>query len=284
MITVNSLSGGRTSGYLAMNYPADINIFALVCNDDPACGQIDPYLKKYVNDKLSAYSYFGEFIGTPEDIKTIGVMYELEQLLGSEIVWVRDLSFDKWCEKKRAIPNQNTRWCTSQMKMKPIFEYIYPKYGYCKMRVGYRYDELERAERFSTEYKHNSSSQYYPNQGKWGNRWEMVTWREGEFPMIKDGVFRPDVIKFWNQYPQVVFPEDSNCQMCFWKNPQVLRRNFERNKHTAAVMNWAKNLENKMGSRFLHSMKMEKIEEMGLQLDFIFGDDNMGCQSGFCTN
>jgi hypothetical protein len=30
MITVNSLSGGKTSSYLAKHYPADYNLFALV--------------------------------------------------------------------------------------------------------------------------------------------------------------------------------------------------------------------------------------------------------------
>lgn len=284
MITVNSLSGGRTSGYLAINYPADVNIFSLVCNDDPACGVLDPFLKKYANDKLANYSHFGEFIGTPEDIKTIGVMYHLEQILGKEIIWVRDNSFDWWVRKKKHLPDQNTRWCTSNMKMKPIFEYIYPRYGMVEMRVGYRFDELERKERFSTKYKYNKSSQFYPNRQKWGSRWEEVEWRVGSFPMIDDGVFRPQVIKFWNNYKYIDFPEDSNCQMCFWKHPQVLRKNFERNPHTAAVMQWAKRLEQEAGGRFLHSMPLSKVEEMGLQLDFIFGDDNMGCKSGECTN
>jgi hypothetical protein len=30
MITVNSLSGGKTSSYMAKHYPADFNVFALV--------------------------------------------------------------------------------------------------------------------------------------------------------------------------------------------------------------------------------------------------------------
>lgn len=30
MITINSLSGGKTSSYMAAHYPADYNIFALV--------------------------------------------------------------------------------------------------------------------------------------------------------------------------------------------------------------------------------------------------------------
>jgi hypothetical protein len=44
-----------------------------------------------VNDKLEKYGYlqkYGEFIATAEDDKILKVMFDLEQMLGSEIVWV----------------------------------------------------------------------------------------------------------------------------------------------------------------------------------------------------
>ena len=31
-ITVNSVSGGKTSAYIAVHYPADYDVFSLVCN------------------------------------------------------------------------------------------------------------------------------------------------------------------------------------------------------------------------------------------------------------
>ena len=34
MITVNSLSGGKTSSYIAIKYPANINVFSLVRTND----------------------------------------------------------------------------------------------------------------------------------------------------------------------------------------------------------------------------------------------------------
>ncbi len=37
MITVNSVSGGQTSAYIAANYPADYDIFALVRIEDRNC-------------------------------------------------------------------------------------------------------------------------------------------------------------------------------------------------------------------------------------------------------
>ena len=52
MKTVNSLSGGKTSSYIAVHYPADIEIFALCCIDCHNAGKnIDKQMKQRVNDK-----------------------------------------------------------------------------------------------------------------------------------------------------------------------------------------------------------------------------------------
>ena len=37
MVKVNSVSGGQTSAYIAANYPADYNVFALVRTNDKNC-------------------------------------------------------------------------------------------------------------------------------------------------------------------------------------------------------------------------------------------------------
>ena len=37
MKTVNSLSGGKTSTYIAIHYPADYNVFSLVRTNDTLC-------------------------------------------------------------------------------------------------------------------------------------------------------------------------------------------------------------------------------------------------------
>lgn len=46
MKTVTSISGGRSSAYMAVNFPTDVNIFALVCIDAHNAGlgpkPIDP--------------------------------------------------------------------------------------------------------------------------------------------------------------------------------------------------------------------------------------------------
>lgn len=52
MKTVNSLSGGKTSSYIAANYPADYNVFALVRTNDKKCLFPDAKIRQIVSDKM----------------------------------------------------------------------------------------------------------------------------------------------------------------------------------------------------------------------------------------
>ena len=61
MITVNSVSGGKTSAYIAANYPADYDVFSLVRTNDKSCLFPDAKLRQMVSDRKG-----DEFIGTLE--------------------------------------------------------------------------------------------------------------------------------------------------------------------------------------------------------------------------
>ena len=276
MKTVNSISGGKTSAYIYANYPADIDIFALVCVDDPKCAHPDKKVMQLANDKLNKYgNVFGEFIGTAEDYKTVKVVLDLEQKYGREIVWVRGKSFDKIIEEKNFVPNQRTRFCTHLMKVEPIFWYLYLNTDLpVNMRVGYRADEINRVERFTDTFKYSIMCNNY---GQKHNRWIDLKYREGDFVLIKDLVFHWHIVKFW-QNSNINFPLDSNCQNCFWKQPQQLRKNFD---NSPFVLQWAKNVEKKIGKTFLFDYSLEEVEQMSLQLDFVFGTGS-GCQAGNC--
>lgn len=96
MQTVNSLSGGKTSSYIAVHYPADYEVFALCCIDSHNAGaKIDKKIKQMVNDKLQKHcSMYPEFVATSEDPKVLIAMFDLEQKIGLEIVWVRGVGWD----------------------------------------------------------------------------------------------------------------------------------------------------------------------------------------------
>lgn len=112
------------------------------------------------------------------------------------------------------------------------------------MRIGYRYDEKERKDNFTPNIKYIDSVNLF---GKGRNNWKTIKWRKGSFLMIDDKIIHPNVVNFWKQHTNFVFPKDSNCQMCFWKQPQQLRKNFDINP---SIMKWANVQEAIQGNTF----------------------------------
>jgi len=278
MKTINSLSGGKTSSYLAVHYPANHEIFSLILIDDKKCSPKDKGLIKIVSDKIGK-----QFIATGEDDKTLLVMLKLEQKIGREIIWVTGESFDELIKRKKYLPNQMTRFCTTELKMKPIFEWWKKNINEkVIMRIGYRYDEQERKDNFSTFFH------AIIGKSKSGlrNKWAYVEWREGEFNLIDDKINHWHINKYWIEYNKyaaennkIDFPPDNNCKWCFWKDVQQLRKNWEDAPEKLA---WAANLETpKM--RWKKETTYDNIAKIGLQSDFNFGTGS-GCQSGYCTD
>lgn len=239
MIKVNSLSGGRTSSYLAVHYPADRNVFSVVCIDDHRAIVKDPVVLAYSREKLSEFdAEFGEFIATAEDDRTLRLMIDLEQKIGSRIEWVRGMSFDAVIDEgtKSRLPSWARRYCTEKMKLLPIFLWWLREIGErCEMRIGFRFDEFMRMERFFN----NSSPTVFkiPTScsltGERRQKHEDFEWRYCSFPLIRDGIKEKDVRDYWqangliqgNLFEparQIEFPSISNCIGCFHKKPETL--------------------------------------------------------------
>ena len=282
MKTTNSLSGGETSSYLAVHYPADYELFSLVCIDDHnAGGKIDKGIKRIVNDKLQKTSaHWPEFVATSEDPKILRVILDLEQMIGKEIIWLRGMGWEQMIRLKKAIPNVDMRFCTTMLKMQPMFEYLYLfKELPTRMRLGYRYDESERKDNATTDFKFAYVNELREKSMTRINRFKTIEWRDLEFPLIDNKVFHHQIKKFWGSR-NIDFPPDSNCQNCFWKQPQQLRKNFDTNSN---IMWWAAIQEDMIGSTFRKDLSLLEIQKIGLQLDFNFGT-GAGCQAGGCTD
>ena len=253
---------------MAVQYPADYEIFSLVRIDADYCKPKDESIVKYVSDKLGI-----DFIATAESDKTLYVMRDLEQMIGREIIWVTGKSFDQLT--KKSLPNKFTRFCTIEMKLTPISEWWLANVGEkVKMRVGFRYDEKERAIKFRTDTKIKVGKS---DSGR--NKWKSFEWREGEFPLIENKITHYPIYQ-WAKSSGLVFPDDSNCVGCFWKPFQQLRKNWE---DEPLKMRWFMEKENNTGRTFKKEYSMKEISRMSLQQDFFFGTGS-GCQAGFCTD
>lgn len=275
MKIINSLSGGKTSSFMAAHHRADVDVFSLVRIEADYCRPKDKSIVKYVSDKIK-----DDFIATAESDLTLYVVRDLEQLIGRSITWVTGDTFEQTIKKQGGIlPNMMLRFCTQKMKMKPIFDHCHLNYGKVLMNIRFRYDEIERSHRQNNLFKTIIGKR---PDGK--NKWGEIEWRECVYPLIESKIFHLDVLK-WSKSTDLSFPADSNCVGCFHKPVQQLRRNFE---DEPLKMRWFLEQErlNKSRTKKLQwkkEMSYKHIEGIGLQGDFFFGTGS-GCQAGFCTD
>ena len=114
MKTVNSVSGGKTSSYIAKHYPADYNVFALVRTNDKKCLFPDKKIRQEVSDRIGK-----EFIGTLEEDTIIYTMLDLEQFIGSKIDWVSGNTFDEVVTRKNGKIQYHGKWIDEGSKTFP---------------------------------------------------------------------------------------------------------------------------------------------------------------------
>ena len=279
MKTVNSLSGGKTSSYIAANYPADYNVFALVRTDDKKCLFPDKKLRQVVSDKIGQ-----EFIGTLEEDEIIYTILDLEQFIGQKINWVSGISFDEVVEKKGGwLPNKLHRYCTTNLKLIPIFEWWHENINDpVEMRIGYRANEVKRAIRMNEKRNEKGLLKSKPQVSKHPsgrNKWEIFEWQNPTFPLIDDGIYKDNVEEFWKGKP-VRFAWMNNCVGCFHRNPILLNKMFTKNPNK---MQWFADQEigrNGKGT-WKTDMTYEQIKKHKTQIE-LFEDDFNDCDSGYC--
>jgi hypothetical protein len=282
MITVNSLSGGKTSSYIAANYPADYNVFALVRTSDKNCLFPDAKIRQIVSDKIGQ-----EFIGTLEMDTIIYTMLDLEQFIGQEINWVTGKTFDEIIKRgdKVYLPNKVQRFCTIEMKIEPIFYWWADvcNLEVCDMRIGFRANEMRRAksmlERCENGIQYMKGTWEKSKNGR--NKWETVAYRKPTFPLIKDGIFKDKIETYWKD-KSVRFAYANNCVGCFHRSAVFLKH---MSKKSPKQFDWFIEQENKgydsNKARFKSETTYKQIKSSFTQMD-LFDDDFNECDSGYC--
>jgi hypothetical protein len=275
MKTINSLSGGKTSSYMAVHYPADFNIFALVRTNDKSCLFPDAKLRQIVSDRIGK-----EFIGTLEEDEIIYTMLDLEQYIGKEIIWLSETTFEDIIENKNGyLPNIMTRYCTSKMKVEPIAQWCYDNTQLpVEMRIGFRANEINRANRMIEKEQNGIENFKFKIGHKNGrNQWKELPYRKATFPLIEDRIYKDSIELFWQDKP-VRFAKRNNCVGCFHRNELLLNHlsNTQENK-----FDWFINQEKSNGGTFKNGITYEKIKSYKLQMD-LFDEDFNECDSGYC--
>lgn len=288
MKTVTSISGGRTSAYLAANYPSDYNVFALVRIEDNRCNWMDGKdepTRRLIEDRIQK-----PFIGTAEDDMIVYTILDLEQYLGREIKIVSGLTYEQTIASRGGyLPNVMARFCTTIMKLIPIFEWWHEEIGEpVETRIGYRANETRRVESNLSNTNQDGLLSMKYSFGLWDEgprkgqkKWELVPWQKPAFPIWKDGIYKDTIDAFWSDKP-VRFAEKNNCVMCFHRNPLLLSLMAQKHPNK---MNWAAEQEESGRGTFRKDCSYRQIINYKPQLQFSFDDFGSGdddCESGYC--
>ncbi len=280
MKTVNSLSGGKTSSYIAANYPANYNVFSLVRTKDKKCLFPDAKIRQEVSDRIGK-----EFIGTLEEDAIIYTMLDLEQYIGSKIDWVSGKTFDEVILRngKKYLPNVTQRFCTTEMKLQPLFDWWRNNINeVVEMRIGFRANEGSRAKTMLSKTNENGNSTFKAIVGKrkTQNKWADIEWQKPRFPLIEDNIFKDKVEKYWSD-KNVRFAYMNNCVGCFHRNPVLLK--LMSDKHPNKFQ-WFIDAEQETGYNvrtFKNGVSYDKIKDSLKQIQ-LFEDDFNECDSGYC--
>lgn len=275
MKTINSLSGGKTSSFMAVHYPADYDIFALVRTNDKKCLFPDSKIRQIVSDKIGH-----EFIGTLEEDAIIYTMLDLEQYIGKEIIWLSELTFEQVIKKHgNYLPNLMSRFCTVDMKVKPIAQWCYDNTELpVEMRIGFRANEMSRAKTMIERAVDGIENFNFKIGNKNGrNKWKELPYRFVKFPLIENAIFKDKIDHYWSD-KSVRFAYRNNCVGCFHRNEIMLKHMSEK---ASKQFNWFIEQENKNNCSFKNGITYEKIKNHRLQLD-LFDEDFQDCDSGYC--
>lgn len=251
---VISFSGGRTSAFMTLEllkedkYSDAVVVFANTGKENEATLKFVHEVDKYIRNKIIWIEYNPD----PEVWFNI-VSFETASRNGEP--------FEALITKRKYLPNRVARFCTQDLKIKPMKKYCQKVLGWDNWTnmVGIRYDEPHRwAKSKSVE------------------RNEVF---DVEHPLVRLKITKPDVLEYWSKMPFDLELKDyeGNCDICFLKGKKkkqmIARNNPEKFK-------WWIDMENKIGGTFVPDYTYTKLlEHVNRAPEFDF-DDTIDC---FCN-
>jgi hypothetical protein len=268
---------------MAVRYPADIEIFSLVRTNHPKCLFPDAKIRQEVSDRIGH-----EFIGTLEQDEIIYTMLDLEQYIGRKIQWISPKTFDDVLASTRGtkadgteyryLPNVMMRYCTTELKVKPITQWLYENTELpVRMRMGFRANEQGRAQRM-VERQFEGVEYAKVIVGKTAKRlkWGDVAYRVVEFPLIESNTFKDTIEAYWQDKP-VRFAYMNNCVGCFHRSPMLLKHMSDKSPNK---FDWFVEQE-QHGAQWKKEVSYAKIKDHKSQ-HTLFDNDFDSCDSGYC--
>lgn len=238
---VLSFSGGRTSAYMLANYEFDLAIF---CNTGKeADGTLD-FIRKcgeYFDKEIVWLEYTTD---NKEKFKVVN--FETANRDGKP--------FEQLIKKSKFIPNEMTRTCTLQLKIKTIQRYLKSKsvnLDDVDMMLGIRKDEPKR---------------YFKLKSSNRNKWENI------MPLYKDNITENHIKEFWKQHPfdLNIHTHLGNCDLCFHKK---ISKKQNILKEMPQIADWWIEMEDFIGSTFNKNYSVSELLKMSKEQLNLFDND-----------
>lgn len=248
-----SMSGGRTSGMMAKilcdNIPEDQRI---VCFSNTGKEHEETLVfVQNIEKNFGIKVYWLEYDDTPEGFRVVD--YETASRNGEP--------YAKLIKKRKFVPNAVTRYCTTELKTRPIKKFM-RSLGFSEWynAIGIRYDEPNRYRRLG------------PACAK--EPYESIA------PLYDMRITKPMVLDFWaKQSFNLNIPEYlGNCDMCFLKARAKLKRII---KTEPDRVKWWIEQEKLTGTTFRNGLAYEWLVYMVETAPELFDEDlEIEC---FCT-
>lgn len=252
--TVISFSGGRTSAFMTIEllkdekYKDSIVVFANTGKENEAT-------LKFINQ-------VNEFIGG----RIIWLEYNPDPAIWFNIVSYETASrkgepFEALIRKRKYTPNRVARFCTQDLKIRPMKKYCQKILGWENWTnmVGIRYDEPNRW-----------------SKSKSVERGEVF---DVEHPLVRWKITKQDIFNFWNKMPFDLGIEDyeGNCDICFLKGKrkkQMIARN------TPEKFDWWIRMETETNGTFVSEYSYAQLLNNLRNAPELNFDDSIEC---FCN-
>jgi 3'-phosphoadenosine 5'-phosphosulfate sulfotransferase (PAPS reductase)/FAD synthetase len=245
-----SFSGGRSSAMMAKiiidNYPKDELIFTFANT-----GKELPQTLDFVNDCDKNWNLNVVWIEYCPVNKFKVVDYESASKDG--------LPFEQVIDIKQYLPNRVTRFCTTELKIKPMSLYLQSLgHKHWDTAVGIRKDEPNRYHKMKNKVKKD--------------RWEYI------FPLWDFNATKESVVKFWSEqsFDLKIHSEHSNCDFCFLKGT---KKKVAQAHLMPERLQWWIDMEAKIGKRFHSDFPMTTLKHLALNPQ-LFDEPNIDCFCG----
>lgn len=176
---------------------------------------------------------------------------------------VRPGQFTQLITDKKFLPNPVMRFCTQELKIKPMREWMTTRgYSHWTNVVGIRADEPRRVARM------RESEQKRPE------RWDIA------LPLAEAGITEADVLAFWGRQPfsLALRSHEGNCDLCFLEGYDKIK-NIVRERPDLAQ--WWADQEVRIGGTFRNDRP--SYAAMLAQPDLFSGADE-SLSECFCTD